>query len=77
MIVVLMRITWLVLSNMRDSFHLTLGVISSAIVAWFSSDMLFGTAPVDKNSNVAWYRFPLYIPWLLWEIVQANLWVLY
>lgn len=74
---VLMMITWLVLSNMRDSFHLTLGVISSAIVAWFSSDMLFGAAPVVKKRNVAWYRFPLYIPWLLWEIFKANLWVLY
>lgn len=73
----LMMATWLVLSNMRDAFHIVLGVISSGIVAWFSSDMLFSSAAPVKSTRVAWYRFPLYIPWLLWQIFMANLWVLY
>jgi multicomponent Na+:H+ antiporter subunit E len=25
----------------------------------------------------AWLRFPLYVPWLLWQIFTANIWVLY
>lgn len=73
----LMMVTWLVLSNMRDAFHLTLGVISSGIVAWFSSDMLFSSSAPVSRAWVAWYRFPLYIPWLLWQIFTANIWVLY
>ncbi len=71
---VIMMITWCVLSGMFDSFHLTLGVISSLIVAWTSSDLLFATPESARlRSNIhIWLRFPGYICYLLVEIVKAN-----
>ncbi|NJB67108.1 multicomponent Na+:H+ antiporter subunit E [Desulfobaculum xiamenense] len=73
---VIMAITWVVLSGQFDPFHLSLGVISCSIVAWFSSDLLF---PPRESSGPdgTWIRFCLYIPWLLVEIFKANLWLLY
>ena len=32
---------WLLMSGKFDLFHLTLGIISSALVTWMSSDLLF------------------------------------
>lgn len=65
-------VTWLVLSGKFDVFHMTLGVISSAIVAYASGDMLITTRNVGRLPGV-WLRFIAYIPWLLWEIFRANL----
>jgi multicomponent Na+:H+ antiporter subunit E len=64
--------TWLVLSGKFDVFHITLGVISSVIVAYASGDMLITTVKVGRLPGI-WLRFILYIPWLLWEIFRANL----
>lgn len=73
---VIMAITWVILSGQFDPFHMSLGVISCAIVAWFSSDLLF---PSKERGcpTCTWFRFLAYIPWLLLEIVKANFWLLY
>lgn len=71
---VLMMITWCVLSGMFDAFHLSLGVLSSLLVAWTSSDLLFATpesARINKNWHI-WQRFPGYLAYLVVEIVKAN-----
>jgi multicomponent Na+:H+ antiporter subunit E len=63
---------WIMLSGKFDLFHLTLGVISSLLVAWMSSDLLF--ADCSKNGRLAVAgRFVLYIPWLLLEIFKSTL----
>jgi multicomponent Na+:H+ antiporter subunit E len=67
---------WVLLSGRFDSFHLTLGLISCAIVACLSSDLLF-PAPKVKGLVTQWARFIRYIPWLLLEIIKANLHVTY
>lgn len=70
----LMMVTWCVLSGFFDSFHLTLGVISSLLVSWTSSDLLFprtSSATVDAT----WWRFPGYAVYLIKEIVKANVYV--
>lgn len=72
---VLMQAAWQSLSGLFDPFHQTLGVISSLIVAWFSDDLLF--PPGSRMAPAVWGRFVLYIPWLIWEIVKANMWLLY
>lgn len=72
---ILMQLSWQALSGMFDLFHQTLGVISCLIVAWFSADLLF--PPGRDYSPAIWVRFVLYIPWLIWEIVKANMWLLY
>jgi len=73
---VVMLAFWVVLSGMFDGFHFSLGVVCCALVAIFSHDLLFFGG--DRRS---WVRgvigLILYIPWLLWEILLANLHVAY
>ncbi|MBW2204831.1 MAG: Na+/H+ antiporter subunit E [Deltaproteobacteria bacterium] len=69
---------WIILSGKFDVFHLSLGVISSAIVAFFSADLLFGNQGIKViNLPASWIHFIRYVPWLLYQIFTANLYVLY
>ncbi len=68
--------TWVLLSGKFDAFHLSLGVISCALVAYFSSDFLF-SSPKPRGVLSQWVRFATYIPWLMVEIAKANLHVTY
>ena len=67
---------WLVFSGRFDGFHLALGGISCAIVAFLSADLLF-PSPVTRRLPLSWFRFVGYIPWLLYQIFKANLHVMY
>jgi len=67
---------WLVFSGRFDAFHLILGVLSSIIVAFLSGDLLFPAA-LDRALPLVWLRFIGYIPWLLLQILKANLHVMY
>ncbi|MCG8470236.1 MAG: Na+/H+ antiporter subunit E [Desulfobacterales bacterium] len=69
---VVMMFTWLALSGKFDLFHLSLGVLSCAIVSFISSDLLI-TATSFKGIPTLWFRFFLYLPWLVKEILLANL----
>jgi multicomponent Na+:H+ antiporter subunit E len=63
---------WILLSGKFDLFHLVLGVISSALVALLSSDILMHDA--RKNDRLAvGFRFVCYVPWLLYQIVLSTL----
>jgi multicomponent Na+:H+ antiporter subunit E len=70
-----MLVVWILLSGKFDVFHLSLGVISCAIVAYFSGDLLF-ESPKIKGLSGLWIRFIRYIPWLLYQIFLANLHVM-
>ncbi len=72
---VIMAGTWILLSGKFDSFHLSLGVICCAIVAYLSHDLLFPAKPKGLLSQ--WVRFVRYIPWLVVEIAKASLHVTY
>ncbi|MFO7982586.1 MAG: Na+/H+ antiporter subunit E [Desulfuromonadales bacterium] len=69
----IMLVFWVIMSGMFDGFHLTLGVISSLLVAFFSHELLFfgergwGSRLRDVG------RMVLYLSWLFWEIVLASL----
>ena len=67
---------WLILSGKFDFFHISLGVISCAIVTFFSGDLLF---PELKTKGLMrfWFRAIGYIPWLLYQVFMANLYILY
>ncbi|NVM57299.1 MAG: Na+/H+ antiporter subunit E [Desulfobacterales bacterium] len=67
---------WVLLSGKFDAFHLSLGLISCGIVSYLSSDLLF-PSPVIKGLLRQWVRFARYIPWLMVEIIKANLHVTY
>jgi multicomponent Na+:H+ antiporter subunit E len=68
--------TWIILSGKFDLFHLTLGVISSIIVAYQSAGLVF-TSPDLKDFIGNTFRFARYIPWLLYQVFAANLHVMY
>jgi len=63
---------WLLLSGKFDLFHLTLGVISSLLVSWMSSDLLF-IDRTKKGRLIEVWRFILYVPWVLKEILLSTL----
>lgn len=69
---------WILMSGKFDFFHLALGVISSLIVAWSSTDLLFQhrTRSLAARLEEAG-RFIFYVGWLFWQIVLANLHVIY
>ncbi|PTD93676.1 hypothetical protein C9439_06400 [archaeon SCG-AAA382B04] len=68
----LMFVFWIILSNMFDWIHLSLGIISSLIVAYLSHDLLF-TRQNFKKIPLEIYGFIKYFAWLLKEIVIANI----
>lgn len=72
----IMFFLWVLLSGRFDSFHLSLGVISCALVAFFSGDLLF-TSQTLEGLRRSWWRFILYTPWLIYQIFLANLHVMY
>ena len=72
---VLMFVVWILLSGRFDAFHLGMGVISSALVAYFSRDLLFVSGRLQGLSTL-FARLILYFPWLLWQIILANIHVL-
>ena len=69
-------ILWVILSGKFDPFHLSLGVISCVLVSIFSGDLLFpesGTRGLFRHG----IRAVAYVPWLLYQVILANLHVLY
>ena len=73
---VILFILWIVFSGRFDGFHLILGLISSAIVAAISGDLMFRSHQVQGLFSL-WLRWFTYIPWLLYQIFLANLHVMY
>jgi multicomponent Na+:H+ antiporter subunit E len=67
---------WLVFSGRFDGFHLILGVVSCTIIALLSADLLF-PFPVNRDLPFLWLRIVGYLPWLFYQILRANLHVMY
>lgn len=68
--------TWIVLSGRFDFFHITLGIIACTIVASLSGSILISRRGL-ANLPGQWLRFILYIPWLLYQVLLANIHVMY
>ena len=69
---------WILLSGNFDAFHLTLGVISTLVVTFWTGDMLVIDSKLAIGARLALlWRFALYTLWLLWQIVIANFHVVY
>jgi multicomponent Na+:H+ antiporter subunit E len=69
-------VTWIVLSGKFDQFHISLGIISCLLVAFFSHDILFPGVEARKLPG-EWFRFLRYLPWLIYQVFIANLHVMY
>jgi len=61
---------------MFDAFHISLGVISCALVTFLSHDLFF-KEKLSYRNIVETVRFIKYIPWLLYQIVLSNIHVAY
>ena len=70
----LLFLNWIVLSGKFDAFHLGLGLVSCAIVAFLSHDLLYHDRSKGLRCRLieAW-AFIRYLPWIIWEVVKANL----
>jgi multicomponent Na+:H+ antiporter subunit E len=66
---------WVTLSGIFDLFHLSLGAISCALVTFISRDLLFSEKRVGKRHLLEIARFIRYLPWLVYQIVLANIYV--
>lgn len=71
---------WLVLSGHYEPFYLCFGLVSVAIVIYFSRGLLGsvifredGTRTQSFLTLEPWHRMLRYLPWLLLAIVKANL----
>jgi multicomponent Na+:H+ antiporter subunit E len=73
---VIMLAIWVLLSGKFDPFHFSLGLISCGIVSYLSYDLLF-SHPRPRGLLSQWARFVRYIPWLMKEIIKANIHVTY
>ena len=69
-------VTWIILSGRFDFFHLALGMLASTIVASLSGSMLISVRELERLPG-RWLRFILYIPWLLYQVMLANVHVMY
>jgi multicomponent Na+:H+ antiporter subunit E len=67
--------TWVVLSGKFDAFHLSLGVVSCLIVTVMSGRLLIASTTVAGFAS-KWVGFIRYLPYLLFEILKANIHVL-
>ncbi|MCK4534324.1 MAG: Na+/H+ antiporter subunit E [Syntrophobacterales bacterium] len=72
----LLFVFWVLLSGKFDLFHLTIGVICSIIVAHLTHDLLFANVRVGETRVIV-QRFIAYIPWLIYQIILANIYVAY
>jgi len=68
---------WMIWSGVFDAWHLGLGIISCSIVTYISSDLLFKREKFSSKDRVEVIRFILYIPWLMYQIILANIHVAY
>jgi len=67
---------WVTMSGKFDAFHLSLGLICSFLVGFISHDLLFEDVRA-RNRFASILRFFGYLPWLIYQIVLANLHVAY
>ncbi len=65
-----MAILWVVLSGKFEPLLLFLGFVSVSLVSLLCGNMLFSNPSSDYPGT--FFRFILYIPWLLLQIILAN-----
>ncbi len=69
---IILFLNWIIWSGQFDAWHLTLGIISCALVTYLSHDLLFKRERFQKKDITETIRFIKYVPWLLYQIILAN-----
>ena len=70
--VLIMFLFWIFLSGEFSFILLLSGIISSLLVSYISHDLLIGNGDM-KLGFIRTIRFIKFLPWLLWQIVLANI----
>ncbi len=65
---------WIFMSGLFDIWHFGLGLVSCALVAYMSSDLLFKKFRSGSRLRET-IAFVAYIPWLMYQIYLANIYV--
>jgi multicomponent Na+:H+ antiporter subunit E len=73
---IMMFIMWMLLSGQTKVILVALGVISSLLVAYWSHVLFLGNVDL-KQGLLRILRHIKYLPWLFWQIVLANLHLVY
>ena len=68
----IMFVFWIFLSGEFSFILLLSGIISSLLVSYISHDLLIGNGDM-KLGFIRTIRFIKFLPWLLWQIVLANI----
>ena len=68
----IMFVFWIFLSGEFSFILLLSGIISSLLVSYISHDLLIGNGDM-KLGFIRTIRFIRFLPWLLWQIVLANI----
>ncbi len=75
---VMLMAVWLILSGNYDFLHILYGLISVAFVVWLNHRLsvlpLEGEERCGENT-IIFSRLMLYLPWLLWQVVQSGIYV--
>ena len=73
-------IMWLILSGHYQLKYILLGVASAALVTFLTNDIfsaIFHTEAIEENgvwlAFLKFLRFLAYMPWLLYQIIKANI----
>ncbi len=69
---------WIILSGKMEAKYLIIGFASALIIALITQPLLQVPARADQGEgrslyNLPWLRLAAYFPWLLWQIILANL----
>jgi multicomponent Na+:H+ antiporter subunit E len=67
---------WILLSGHFDPLLLSLGIISSLLVAYWSHDLFLNDKEIGPGIG-RMLRFVRYFPWLMWQITLANIHLIY
>ena len=67
---------WIFMSGQLDWWHLSWGILSCALVAFISHDFLFENIKSKGRIKEAALFFA-YVPWLLYQIILANVYIAY
>lgn len=71
---IFMALLWIILSGKFEPLLIALGFISVAIVSFLSNTLLFSNPSSDYIPT--FFRFLSYLPWLIIQIIKANVHVL-
>jgi multicomponent Na+:H+ antiporter subunit E len=80
----MLLIFWLVLSGRFQAKYVIIGVVSTAFITWFTNDYFYSVLRQGEFRAIKiWlileqlWRFLLYLPWLFYQIIVANIQVAY